>query len=268
MSTSRSSTDNVNWPSCGRRRSTMFMFAMILRRLMSAGPMFAGSDERVVECAVDAVADSDLVVLRLEVHVGGTLAQRLRHDRVDDLDDRGDRRARVDDPEVGRVEADRPRPRTPRRVGRRARWRGRQCRAPVRTWLAGAIWNLTGPPSASATASCASSVGSASATSTPSSSALSGTACTARAMRSGSSAVVELSSCACPRSASGMPNCSARALASAASLMSPRSRSSCPKRRPLAAWSAKACARVDASTALSRTRISTEAGLFDVWFCR
>ncbi len=33
-----------SWPSCGRRRSTMFMFAMTLMRLTRAGPMFAGSD--------------------------------------------------------------------------------------------------------------------------------------------------------------------------------------------------------------------------------
>ena len=33
-----------SWPSCGRRRSTMFMSAMILMRLTSAGPMSAGSD--------------------------------------------------------------------------------------------------------------------------------------------------------------------------------------------------------------------------------
>ena len=30
------------WPSCGRRRSTMFMSAMILMRLTSAGPIAAG----------------------------------------------------------------------------------------------------------------------------------------------------------------------------------------------------------------------------------
>ena len=33
-----------SWPSCGRRRSTMFMSAMILMRLTSAGPMSAGSE--------------------------------------------------------------------------------------------------------------------------------------------------------------------------------------------------------------------------------
>jgi len=37
------STEVVNWPSCDRRRSTMFIPAMILMRLMSAGPISPGS---------------------------------------------------------------------------------------------------------------------------------------------------------------------------------------------------------------------------------
>ena len=49
----------------------------------------AGQVEHVVQRAVDAVADPDPVVLRLDVDVGGAVAQRLGDDHLDDLDDRG-----------------------------------------------------------------------------------------------------------------------------------------------------------------------------------
>ena len=88
MSTSRPSISMLIWPSCGRRRSTMFMPARILIRLTSAGPMDAGQVEHVVQRAVDAVADPDPVVLRLDVDVGGAVAQRLGDDHLHDLDDR------------------------------------------------------------------------------------------------------------------------------------------------------------------------------------
>ena len=42
-SSSRPSTSVWNWPSCGRRFSTMFMAAMILSRLTTAGPKDIGS---------------------------------------------------------------------------------------------------------------------------------------------------------------------------------------------------------------------------------
>ena len=56
--------------------------------------------------AIDAVADADLVVLRLDVHVGGAISKGLSNDRVDDPYDRSIRaevnRLRVDrDPPLG-----------------------------------------------------------------------------------------------------------------------------------------------------------------------
>ena len=72
----------------------MFMSAMILMRLTIAGAHLgraASSD--VVQRAVDAEAHAHLVALRLDVHVGGAVAQRLGDDLVDDLHDR---RVRVD----------------------------------------------------------------------------------------------------------------------------------------------------------------------------
>ena len=41
-----------------------------------------------MERAVDAEPDPHLVALRLDVHVGGAVAQRLGEDQVDDLHDR------------------------------------------------------------------------------------------------------------------------------------------------------------------------------------
>ena len=55
----------------------MFMPAMILMRLTSAGPIVRGQGEDVVQRAVDAEADAQPVVLRLDVDVGGAVAQRL-----------------------------------------------------------------------------------------------------------------------------------------------------------------------------------------------
>ena len=70
------------WPSCGRRRSTMFMPAMILIRLTTRRPDRAGQVEHVVQRAVDAVAHPDPVALRLDVDVGGPVAQRLGDDHA------------------------------------------------------------------------------------------------------------------------------------------------------------------------------------------
>ena len=89
MSSGRPSTSMAICPSCGRRRSTMFMPAMILMRLMTAAPMSAGSAEHVVQRAVDPVPDADTCVLRLDVDVGGAVAHALRDDQVHDLHDGG-----------------------------------------------------------------------------------------------------------------------------------------------------------------------------------
>ena len=86
-STSLPSIVVVSWPSWGRRRSTMFIPAMILMRLTSPSPMAAGSDEDLLQGAVDAEADPDDLVARLDVHVGGAVADGLGEDPVDDLDD-------------------------------------------------------------------------------------------------------------------------------------------------------------------------------------
>ena len=59
-SSARPSTSISIWPSCGRRRSTMFMSAMILMRLTSAWAIADGQVDDVVQRAVDAEADADL----------------------------------------------------------------------------------------------------------------------------------------------------------------------------------------------------------------
>ena len=71
----------------------MFMSAMILMRLTSAWPISTGQLDDFVERTVDAEAHPHAVFARLDVHVGGAVAQRLRDDLVDDLHDR---RVRVD----------------------------------------------------------------------------------------------------------------------------------------------------------------------------
>ena len=91
---SRPSTSTAIWPSCGRRRSTMFMSAMTLMRLTSDGPIDPGSDVHLVQRAVGADADAHAVGHRLDVHVGRAVAHRLLEDDVHDLDDR---RVLVDD---------------------------------------------------------------------------------------------------------------------------------------------------------------------------
>ena len=61
---------------------------MILIRLTSPTPMAAGSIEDLLERAVDAEADANDVLGRLDVHVGGPVAHGLGQDAGDDLDDR------------------------------------------------------------------------------------------------------------------------------------------------------------------------------------
>ena len=63
------------WPSCGRRRSTMFIPARIFTRLTTAGPIAAGQLEHVVQRAVDAVPHPDRLPVRLDVDVRGAVTQ-------------------------------------------------------------------------------------------------------------------------------------------------------------------------------------------------
>ena len=83
-----------NWPSCGRRRSTMFMSAMILMRLTSAWPISGGSSTTSFSAPSMRKRTRTQSSAGLDVHVGRAVAQRLRDDLVDDLHDR---RVRVDD---------------------------------------------------------------------------------------------------------------------------------------------------------------------------
>ncbi len=82
------STSVVSWPSCGRRRSTMFMPAMILIRLTSPSPIDAGQHQDVLEGAVDPEADPDDILGGLDVDVRGPVPHGLGEDAIDDLDNR------------------------------------------------------------------------------------------------------------------------------------------------------------------------------------
>ena len=62
---------------------------MILMRLTSAGAMLDGQVDGVVQGAVDAEPDPQLLALRLDVDVRGPVPHRLGDDQVDHLDDRG-----------------------------------------------------------------------------------------------------------------------------------------------------------------------------------
>ena len=130
-STSLPSMLMVSWPSWGRRRSTMFMFAMILMRLTSPGPIAAGKLKDLFQRAVDAEANADDVVGGLDVHVRGAVAHRLGQDAVDDLDDG---RVVRDDLRLRHASTSRLRePSTDSKAWtscRRCRWRGSCCRSP------------------------------------------------------------------------------------------------------------------------------------------
>ncbi len=67
----------------------MFMPLMILRRLVNAGCALERKAERLDEVTVDAEPDAQLLVERLDVDVGRTVAHRLADDAADELDDRG-----------------------------------------------------------------------------------------------------------------------------------------------------------------------------------
>ena len=62
---------------------------MILTREMTAGHGAGGDRGGLLEHAVDAVADAHVLVVGLEVDVGGAALDGLRDDLVDELDDRG-----------------------------------------------------------------------------------------------------------------------------------------------------------------------------------
>ena len=87
-STSLPSIWVVSWPSCGRRRSTMFMPAMILIRLTRPTPMEAGSVRTSFSAPSMRKRTLTHVLGRLDVHVGGPVAHGLGQDAADDLDDR------------------------------------------------------------------------------------------------------------------------------------------------------------------------------------
>ena len=75
-------------PSCGMRRSAMSRSERILMREVTAGIAETRHDRRLLEHAVDAVADPHLLLLRLEVDVGGAALDGLGDHALDELDDR------------------------------------------------------------------------------------------------------------------------------------------------------------------------------------
>src|SRR3954462_4675221 len=92
-------------PSCGRRRSAMSSSALILRRLVKAAFSFMRGLHRLEEHAVHAVADAEVLLVRLDVDVGGALLDGVGEDQVHELDDRsvGGRLLQVDDVLAGLV---------------------------------------------------------------------------------------------------------------------------------------------------------------------
>ena len=84
-SSGRPSTVVENWPSCGRRFSTMFMPLMILRRLIERVVHGHRQLDRLDELTVDAEPDAQLVVERLDVDVAGAVAHRLADDAAHEL---------------------------------------------------------------------------------------------------------------------------------------------------------------------------------------
>ena len=75
-------------PSCGSRFSAMSSFAMILMRLVIASLQLQRRVHHLVEDAVDAVADPVLLLVGLDVDVGGAALDGVGEDDVDQLDDR------------------------------------------------------------------------------------------------------------------------------------------------------------------------------------
>ena len=75
-------------PSCGLRRSAMSSFASTFRRVSDAGHHPLRDPLHLVQHAVDAEADEQRVLLRLEVDVGGAVLGGLEDHRVDEPDER------------------------------------------------------------------------------------------------------------------------------------------------------------------------------------
>ena len=75
-------------PSCGRRFSAIFMFAMIFTRLMMADCRRLGGLSTSLQHAVDAVPHAEFLRHRLQVDVRRAVAERLKNDQADQLDDR------------------------------------------------------------------------------------------------------------------------------------------------------------------------------------
>ena len=61
---------------------------MIFTREMIDGMNCRGARLRLVQLAVDAVADDDLLLARLDVDIAGALLDRVEQQRVDPADDR------------------------------------------------------------------------------------------------------------------------------------------------------------------------------------
>ena len=76
-------------------------------REVTAGTSETGHGGRLVEHAVDAVADPHLVLLRLEVDVGGAAVDGLADHALDELDDRGVLAADAERDGLGREVVDR-----------------------------------------------------------------------------------------------------------------------------------------------------------------
>ena len=71
------------------RRSAMLMSAMIFSREMTPPAICLGERIDLVQHAVDAVADPQVVLGRLDVDVGRAVLDRLGDQQVDEPDDRG-----------------------------------------------------------------------------------------------------------------------------------------------------------------------------------
>jgi len=87
MSTLLPAILRVMRPSCGRRFSAMLSAAMIFTRAMIGRHELLTGALRHVELAVDAVADDDVALLRLDVDIARALAHRLGEEAVDPGDD-------------------------------------------------------------------------------------------------------------------------------------------------------------------------------------
>ena len=87
MSTRRPRSVTRMRPSWGSRRSAMFISAMILMREVMAAWSRRGRRLLVVEDAVDAVADAQRVLERLDVDVGGLGVDGVLDEEVDQPDD-------------------------------------------------------------------------------------------------------------------------------------------------------------------------------------